>query len=153
MNWDKLKSDKQFWITLGIVIVLGVLFILAGCLQPNISPIPSLGPATAQGALLKMVNQNWLVTLGILLCAVGVMTFINGSTKGMAWIGGGLTVIALAALTAAFFAILADYSGWIFLGLGVLTLIGFIAFIHTAADINQDGHIDWKDIKALFKWK
>jgi hypothetical protein len=152
--WETKHSDISWWFLLiSIIVIMGIAILLGGCLPSHTSPIPSPSPATGSAALIKMVDQNWLVTLGILLCAVGVMTGLNGSTKFMGWIGGGLTVIALASLTAALFALLADYSLYIIILLGTLIVIGFIAFFHTAADLNGDGKINWNDVKAVFKWK
>lgn len=145
----------KFWTVMIWIVIIGIsVIILGGCLSSYTSPIPPVVDATPQQALIKIVTQtNWFVTLGIVLCIIGVMTGINGSTKFMAWIGGGLASIALAGLVAAFFAVLAAYTVWIMLFFGVLIVIGFIAFFHTAADFNQDGHIDWNDVKAVFKWK
>lgn len=148
-------SDGVFWWILAILALIGMTILFCGCLSSHTSHKPPvLLPATVgEQALVKLVDQNWLVTLGILLTVVGVMTGINGSTKFMAWIGGGLTLLALAALTATFFALVASYSGWIMLVLGTLIVIGIVAFFHGAADANDDGKINWQDVKQLFRWK
>lgn len=134
-----------------ITIIIIILLALSGC-ATRVIPTPL--PATvATTALAKLVGQNWLILAGAILCMTGVYTAINGGTKGISLIGAGLAGLAVAGIWAAFIATIADYRGWVLAGLIGLIVVGFGVFLVSAADINQDGRVNWQDIRDLFKKK
>jgi hypothetical protein len=149
------KWIKKNWVYVvfaaTVAVMIGMFIYSGGCakqVEPNIVTTPI---TQAQNALIKMVDQNWIVTCGIVLVVVGVMILLNGNTKGLAVIGGGLAAIALAGLAATYFSILADYRGWVLAVFIIGILAGIFYFLRTAADFDGDGNVDWDDIKYLFK--
>jgi hypothetical protein len=120
----------------------------------NVNPPVIVTPQTPQQAIIKIVTStNWLVTVGLLAIAIGVMTFLNGSTKGISIIGGGVALVAGVALTSTFFAVIAAHTTLLFWLMLLLITGGLVAFIITAGDINQDGKITWQDVRDLLRKK
>jgi len=145
------KSSIILWWVFVIVIFTIFIYSLAGCEARPAPPLPPEPVTQAQTAIIRLMDVNWQVALGSVLSVIGVFILLNGSSKGVAFVGAGLAAIALAGITVTYLQWLVDYGKYIIMLLGGGIVIGFIYFLRTAADFDGDGNVDWDDIKFLFR--
>jgi hypothetical protein len=77
------------------LILFTILTSLVGC-NPTPTPGPTPNPTNPTQVIIKTVmQQDWLVTIGIIGIGLGVFSFLNGSTKGLQIVAACGTVIAV----------------------------------------------------------
>lgn len=96
------------------------------------------------------VSMNWLAIAGAVTIAFGVAGYMSGQKAAISILAGGITLLATGILVTqalCVFAELRTHATAILIGLGI---IGFFIIAKINLDLNQDGKIDWQDIKAVF---
>ena len=135
-----------------VMFAFGILTVGLSCATkppPPVVVVDTTPISQAQATIIKLMDVNWQVALGSVLTIVGVFILLNGSSKGIAFIGAGLAAVALAGLTVTYLAWLVDYGRYIVWIMAGGIVVGFVYFLRTAADFDGDGNVDFADIRFL----
>jgi hypothetical protein len=96
------------------------------------------------------VKMDWLSVVGAVTIAFGVAGYMNGQKAATSILAAGVVLFAGGILTTMALSMFAQLKTYALIALIVLGIGGFLLFAGTSLDVNDDGKINWQDVKAVF---